>query len=176
MTLDYEIREATESDASGIAFVHVNSWQTSYAGIIEQSFLDNISYDKRLASWTEILKSKDSVHLVATFDGKIIGFASAGPVRSESHVDLLPQEPSIGEIYAIYLMEQHKGKGCGKALFNRCCLWLRQQGFASFVVGVLADNIHARHFYERQGGKIMGEVTINIGDKDYQETYYLFTI
>jgi hypothetical protein len=61
----YSIRKATSLDAEAITLVHVNSWQTSYTGIIEQSFLDNISFDKRLASWKEILQSKSMLHLVA---------------------------------------------------------------------------------------------------------------
>jgi GNAT superfamily N-acetyltransferase len=81
----------------------------------------------------------------------------------------------MGEIYAIYLLEQHKGKRCGKALFNRCRLWLRQKGFKYFVVLALVDNVHARRFYTNQGGEIIGEVTISIGDKNYQEACYLFT-
>lgn len=177
----YRIRKATESDAEGIAFVHVKSWQTSYAGIINQPFLDNISYDKRLASWKEILQSKNmlQLELVILFDEQIVGFAGVGPVRPESRVDqhslFKNKEANIGEIYAIYLLEQHKGKGCGKALFDASRLWLCQQGFASFVVWALADNIRAGRFYEKEGGEIIGKKTRNIDDKDYQEACYLFT-
>ncbi len=66
----YTIREATQLDAEGITFVHVNSWKTSYAGIVDQAFLNNISYEKRLASRKEIFLSKDSLHLVALLDAQ----------------------------------------------------------------------------------------------------------
>jgi GNAT superfamily N-acetyltransferase len=178
-TPNYVIREATESDAEGIAAVHVNSWQTSYAGIIDQSFLDNISYEDRLTLRREILQTKNVLHLVALFGEQSVGFAGAGPIRSESRVGqhslFKDKEVGIGEIYAIYLLEEHKGKGCGKALFNTCRLWLSQQGFKSFVVRALVDNSRARRFYEREGGVLIGEMTINIFDKDYQEVCYLFT-
>ena len=97
----YLIREATESDAEGIAFVHVKSWQTSYAGIIDQSFLDTISYDQRLASWTKIVQSKNTRQFVAVFDEQIVGFAGFGPIRSESRIDhplLKDKNANIGEI------------------------------------------------------------------------------
>ena len=82
-TVSYEIRKAVPSDAEGIAHVHVKSWQTSYRGIIEQSFLDNISYEQRLKSRKEILKSKNTLQLVVTFEGKTVGFVNTGPLRPE---------------------------------------------------------------------------------------------
>lgn len=41
------IREATLSDACGIAKVHVDTWRTAYKGIINDEFLNELSYDKR---------------------------------------------------------------------------------------------------------------------------------
>ncbi|PJN55835.1 hypothetical protein PAEVO_25570 [Paenibacillus sp. GM2FR] len=44
------IRHANEQDAAGIANVHVNSWKTTYKGIVDDSFLENLSAaDRRLA-------------------------------------------------------------------------------------------------------------------------------
>lgn len=40
------IRAATPDDAPGIARVHVDSWRTTYAGIISAEFLANLSYEK----------------------------------------------------------------------------------------------------------------------------------
>jgi len=134
---------------------------------------------KRLASRKEILKSKHILHLAAVLDKQIIGFADAGPIRSDSRLDQHPyfkdQKAIIGEIYAIYLLEQHKGKGVGKALYKRCRIWFKQHGMETFVTWVLANNQRARRFYESEGGKIIGEMTIKIGDKEYQEVCYLFT-
>lgn len=171
-TSQYTIREATERDAEGITFVNVNSWQTSYADIIEQSFLDAISYEKRLGFRKEILASKNALHLVALADETIIGFADAGPVRSEPAETFCQKR---GEIYAIYLLEQHKRKGIGKALYKQCRIWFSQQGMETFVTWLLTNNHHARHFYEQEGGTPIGEKTTLIGDKNYQEVCYLFT-
>lgn len=41
------IRKANRDDAPGIAKVHVDSWRTTYKGIIPQSFLDELSYEQR---------------------------------------------------------------------------------------------------------------------------------
>lgn len=40
-----EIRPATLADAEAIVRVHVTAWQESYKGIIEQSYLDKLSYE-----------------------------------------------------------------------------------------------------------------------------------
>jgi len=171
----YHIRKATPSDAKDIAFVHVNSWKTSYAGIIDQTFLDNMSYEKRHASWKDILQSKKSQELVVTFDKQVIGFVGFGSIRSESHLAFFENtDTKIGEIYAVYLLEEYKGKSLGKALFQRCRLWFSQEGFESFVVWALTDNVNAKPFYESEGGKPIGKRTITIGDKNYPETCYLF--
>lgn len=45
------IRRAIISDAPGIAKVHVDSWRTTYKGIIPQSFLDGLSYEQRTKLW-----------------------------------------------------------------------------------------------------------------------------
>lgn len=175
MTYPYHIRYANESDAEGIAFVHVNSWRTSYAGIIDQDFLDNISYEKRLSSWKEILQSKNTQQLVVVFEDKIIGFIGFGFIRSKSRPEFFKDtETKMGEIYAIYLLEEHKRKGLGKALFAQCRLWFNRKKQESFVVWALADNLCAKQFYEKECGKSIGEIPITIGDKDCSEVCYLF--
>jgi GNAT superfamily N-acetyltransferase len=86
------------------------------------------------------------------------------------------QEENVkyGEIYAIYLLREHQRKGLGKKLYQECRRWFKAQGYHHFVTWGLANNTRARHFYESEGGELIGEITINIGDKDYQEVCYLF--
>jgi ribosomal protein S18 acetylase RimI-like enzyme len=173
-TSSYIIREATHKDAEGIAFVHVNSWKTSYRGLVDQDYLDAINYEDRLNLRKEILQITTLFHLVGVAGEQIVGFADVGPIRAESRVGLRVCEENIGEVYAIYLLEEYKGKGCGKALLDRCRQWLSENGFKSFVVRALAGNMRAKRFYEREGGRLIGENTIIIGDKPYHEVSYLF--
>lgn len=53
-----QIRKATINDAEGIAKVHVDSWRTTYKGIIPDEFLYNLSYKKELNYGSKILKEK----------------------------------------------------------------------------------------------------------------------
>ena len=41
------IREASPTDAAAIARVHVDSWRTTYAGIVPADYLANLSYTRR---------------------------------------------------------------------------------------------------------------------------------
>ena len=49
------IREARIEDAAGMAKVHVDSWRTTYAGIVPDTYLANLSYARREIFWRDIL-------------------------------------------------------------------------------------------------------------------------
>ena len=51
------LREATVADAAGIAFVHVESWRTTYPGIMPQEHLDALSVAERTEVWQGILQN-----------------------------------------------------------------------------------------------------------------------
>ena len=50
-----EIRTARIEDSPGIARVHVDSWRTTYRGIVPQDVLENLSYQQRQEIWQERL-------------------------------------------------------------------------------------------------------------------------
>lgn len=47
MDKNFKIRKAVASDAKGIAKVHVYSWRTTYANIVPDEYLTNLSYENR---------------------------------------------------------------------------------------------------------------------------------
>jgi GNAT superfamily N-acetyltransferase len=174
----YIIREAVPSDAEGTAYVHVKAWQTSYGGMIEQSYLDNINYDQRLELRKKILYSEGTLQLIVIFGEQIIGFADAGPLRPQPYNEQFfpSQEANVkyGEIFAIYLLAEHQRKGLGKKLYQECRQWFKAQSYDHFVTWGLANNTRARRFYESEGGELIGETIVNIGGKEYKENCYLF--
>ena len=94
------IREASPSDAAAIARVHVDSWRTTYAGIVPADYLANLSYTRREQFWRDILSTptpSGCVYVAAQDTGEIVGFASGGPERSGNAI-------YRGELYAIYLL------------------------------------------------------------------------
>lgn len=162
-----QIRSAQVGDAKGIATVHVRSWQTTYAGIMPDEFLQNLSIEKRAAGWEQGLESplEGAFNLVAEQDGQIVGFASGGPER-EGHPDYK------GELYAVYLLQEYQGQGTGRELFLEVARRLKAQGFAKMLLWVARENQPSRRFYERMGGVVLAEKSIDLAGKPLAEVAY----
>ncbi|GMA50003.1 putative N-acetyltransferase YuaI [Alicyclobacillus contaminans] len=142
----YQIRKVNPTDAGAIAKVHVDSWRTTYRGIVPDDFLDGMSYAVSEARWRRISaqNAPDYAMFVAEDeDGSIIGFANGGRERSgDADYD--------GELYAIYLLQAHQRRGIGRALFQNIVQHLVVNGFRSMLIWVLEDNPACR-FYESMG-------------------------
>src|SRR5882724_2870865 len=51
---DMQIREATMADVAAIARVHVESWRTTYKGLLPDDYLANLTHEQREPPWREI--------------------------------------------------------------------------------------------------------------------------
>lgn len=159
------IRPAVLADVDAIARVHVESWRTTYAGIVSAEFLANLSYERRAETWRNNLESQHQSYLVvAERESELVGFAVGGPNRET-------EDEYAAELYAIYLLAGEQGQGTGRALFNAVVAELKRRGLASLLVWVLAAN-PARKFYEALGGQSVREKQIEIGDQSLTEVAY----
>ena len=155
-------------DAGPIARVHVDTWRTTYAGIVPEEHLASLSYQERESRWDRILTTDQpaSSYFVAENDvGEVVGFASGGPERESN-------QASRGEIYAIYVLELYQGKGIGRRLVEAVAQRLQAEGFSSVLAWVLKDNRPARRFYESLGGEQVGRKKTAIGGTDHIELSY----
>ncbi|HTP49660.1 MAG TPA: GNAT family N-acetyltransferase [Anaeromyxobacteraceae bacterium] len=165
-SLGYIIRRAAPNDVRAIATVHVQSWQSSYQGILPQDFLADLSIDSRMRGWTGHLSVPRRITLVGTTpDDRVVGFCDAGSNRDEPRA-------FDGEVYALYLLEEAKRKGLGRALFNEATAWLKQNDWSSWLAWVLTENAPARRFYETLGGQLLSEKPVTIGGVSYTEVAY----
>lgn len=138
------IREARPEDAAGIARVHVDSWRSTYRGIMPDEVLAGLSVSERENNWVGILRDRTKFTYVAESDGAVVGFASGGPERSK-----VPDY--AGELYAVYLLEGRQRRGIGRALVRAFAERMLREGFTSLLVWVLVQNPACR-FYEALGG------------------------
>jgi ribosomal protein S18 acetylase RimI-like enzyme len=146
------LRPAKPTDARAIARVHVETWRTTYPGMVPDRTLIGMTVDSKAAAWRHSLAREDrrEIVLVAEVAGEgIVGFASCGPNR-------MPSLPFAGEVQTLYVLPDWQNRGIGRKLLQGCFARLGDNGFASAVVWVLADN-PARFFYERMGGRRAGE-------------------
>src|ERR1700719_3959611 len=142
------IREARVEDAAGMAKVHVDSWRTTYAGIVPDTYLANLSYAERENLWRDILghASDNRYRFVAVNDeGQVVGFVSGGPKRNGDPI-------YEAELYSIYLLQEYQGQGIGRQLTRRLVERFLQSGIQSMLLWVFADNPACR-FYEALGGQ-----------------------
>ena len=161
------IRIANVHDAAAIANIHVESWHTTYKGIVPDEFLARLSYVQREQLWRQVLTdpSKPSYVYVAEDDsGKVVGFVAGGPERSGDPV-------YTGELYAIYLLAPYQGQGIGRQLAITLVKRLMQEGMTALLLWVLAENSSWK-FYEQLGGRPVYEKTVSIGGVPLMEVAY----
>ncbi|MHB1628557.1 MAG: GNAT family N-acetyltransferase [Bacilli bacterium] len=102
------IRKAASTDARELAVVHVDSWRSTYRGIVSDDFLESMSYDDREARWRSTLdaigaeNAKRIVFVAEDHDGRIVGFAMGGP-----HRDPDPEYTGDRKFISIWLRVQH---------------------------------------------------------------------
>jgi GNAT superfamily N-acetyltransferase len=162
-----QIRQALPEDSAGIARVHVNSWRTTYPGIVSDAVLEKLSEERSQDFWRKIITEpahKSFILVAVDQQMSLVGFASAGPSRSRDF-------PYQGELYAIYMLKAYQGRGVGRQLVSAVAKQLLDHGLSSMLVWVLKDNLF-RAFYEVLGGEQIGEQDITIGDETLIEVAY----
>ena len=168
MELNATIRAANPADAAPIARVHVDSWRTTYEGIVPAGYLASLSYRDRESMWRDALTTDrlaTSIFVAETGGGDVVGFASAGPEREGN--------PTYrAELYAIYLLQEHQNRGLGRRLISAVTHSLLEHGYSSMLLWVLEDNRPACRFYESLGGERVGRRTVTIRGANLQEVSY----
>jgi GNAT superfamily N-acetyltransferase len=139
----------TVDDCEAVARIRVRGWQTAYAGLMPQSYLDGMALgvaadaERRRAS---VSGGTTIVNLVAERPGSgVIGWGCYGPYRETGG----PVER--GELYALYVTPDQIGTGAGRALMAEILARTAAAGFPDLALWVLKENAPARRFYERAG-------------------------
>jgi ribosomal protein S18 acetylase RimI-like enzyme len=162
------IREAELDDAAEIAKVHVDTWRSTYRGIIPDEYLLKLSYQKRQENWMSLLgrRSKEQlfIYVVEKEDKQIVGFACGGKERTSNPI-------YKGELQAIYMLKAYQNQGIGKQLVKTIATCLSRSNLNSMLVWVLADNL-ACQFYEALGGQKVSKQTIERGGVTLCEIAY----
>ena len=156
--MPFHIRRAQPADASSIAHVQVESWRTTYPGIVPDSFLAALDKQGRTESWEPQLADNSTPIFGVEDDTGIFGFVSGGPIRDSVH-------SYDAELYAIYLLKDRQQQGAGRALTRALAAVLHASGFKSMAVWALEENPSIA-FYKRLGAVPVVTRNINIGGKD----------
>ncbi|MDR0140123.1 GNAT family N-acetyltransferase [Metabacillus idriensis] len=158
--MNYKIRKAVIEDAKQIAVVHVDSWRTTYTGIVADAYLESLTYESREKRWQSI--DPNSVFVAENDKGQLVGFAGFGPERTKEH-------GFDGELYAIYLLKEVQRTGIGRRLVKAVADELMQKNYQSMLLWVMNAN-PSKGFYERFSPEKIAEDVYTIEGTGHQET------
>src|ERR1700739_2132595 len=159
------IRAAALEDAGAIAHVHVESWRTTYAGIVPDAYLAGLDETLRAQLWREWL-SGEALVFVAEWNGRVVGFAHGGKNREAV-------EACDAELYSLYLLKDAQKRGIGTALLRAIAAALVERKFKRSSVGVLEQN-RSRSFYEKTGAQLATSSVIDVGGVKLMEVAYVW--
>lgn len=158
------IRPARPDDAAAIAAVHVAAWRSAYAGLLPAEYLARMSSVRHAAQAHAAISGGHGV-LVAEEGREVVGFCTVGRPRTPGLAD--------GEVETLYVADDHREQGHGRALLQAGAAWLARQGCGSVFLWVLAGN-PSRFFYERLGGKPVRYGTTQVARQRLDQTAYVW--
>jgi ribosomal protein S18 acetylase RimI-like enzyme len=162
------VREARIEDARAIAVVHVNTWKTAYRGIVPDSHLDSLLYEKAERTWACAISDpgkRSILRVVEDESGSIVGFAAGGAERTGKY-------GFSGELYAIYVLPDCQRDGVGHLLVESLASELLRRDMTSMLVWAFKANVPARMFYKGLGGQYVDTKIVSIGGADLEEVAY----
>jgi L-amino acid N-acyltransferase YncA len=162
------VRRARADDAPAIARVHVDSWRSTYAGLLPEDMLVRLSSAEHEARWWRHVlgrfRRRHYVYVAEDKEAGVVGFVSGGRSRDRE----LAYE---AEVYALYLLDEYQGMGLGRALFLRLVDRLHRECGPGLSVWVLSAN-PSRYFYEALGGRRVATRCERMGGAEVEATAY----
>ena len=140
------VRRARLADAAAIGAVHVAAWRSAYPGILPDPYLSRLSPMRQARHYEAAIAGGASVIVAAPDSGspRLVGFTTAGRARVSGLGD--------GEIETLYVLDDWRDLGVGRALLRAAAKDLAAHGCRSAFLWVLRDN-PSRFFYQHLGGQ-----------------------
>jgi GNAT superfamily N-acetyltransferase len=163
----FSVRRATAGDAPAIARVRVDSWRTTYRGLIPDAYLDGMQVEASAALWDRVLTagSSSTSVFVAECAGDVTGFACGTRLAP-------PKHGFDAELAAVYLRRDFQRRGVGRRLVGAVVDAQRVNGATGLLTWVIAGNKGARAFYEGLGAELVVEQPFQWDGMDLVEAGY----
>jgi L-amino acid N-acyltransferase YncA len=148
------IRPAKEDDVQAIANVYVETWRSTYAGILPDKVLIEMSTERQMVMWARAIRhaggpAEEQIQVLEDEQANVIGVGSCGFNRDRA-------SSYGGEVYTLYIHPDHQNQGYGEQLLAGLFDIMIAQGYTAAVIWVLSLN-PSRFFYEVMTGKRVGE-------------------
>jgi GNAT superfamily N-acetyltransferase len=161
------VRRAAPGDAGAIARVRIDSWRTTYRGLIPDAYLDGMQVEASTTLWARVLAAGPGTTsvFVAEQGPEVVGFA-CGTLLKE------PKHGLDAELAAVYLRREFQRAGLGRRLVGAVAEAQRKHGATGLLTWVIAGNRDARAFYEKLGGELVVEQPFEWDGMDLVEAGY----
>jgi len=164
---NFGVRRATAGDAPAIARVRIDSWRTTYRGLIPDAYLDAMQVEASTALWDRVLSAGPNTTCVFVVerDADVVGFSCGAPLQPAKH-------GFDSELAAVYLRRDFQRAGLGRQLVGAVVEARRAQDATDLLTWVIAGNKAARAFYEGLGGELIVEQPFQWAGMDLVEAGY----
>ena len=148
------IRFANKDDIQAIANVYVETWRSTYAGILPDKVLIEMSTERQMVMWARAIRhaagsGEEKILVLEDEQEGVVGMSSCGFNRDRD-------SSYGGEVYTLYVHPNHQNQGHGKKLLAELFEIMIAQGYSAAIIWVLSLN-PSRFFYEVMGGKRVSE-------------------
>ena len=167
-------RLATIEDVPGIIKVSVDTWRTTYQDVFPADYLNNLSYEAGEEKWRKRFINPERnifFYIAETEAKKIVGFVLGGLEQSDLNLKIPGIRKYIGELRAIYVLQEYQRRGIGLKLVKMVVELLLKNKINSMIVWVLRDNPNWK-FYKILGGRYVGQKMLEKEGVDYVAIAY----
>jgi ribosomal protein S18 acetylase RimI-like enzyme len=152
--IDVTVRAAVMEDAALLSQLDIATWASGHDGALADDLIAGLATSPwhNVAFWQKRIEDRSRPHWVWLIETpEPIGYVTFGG-NTES------DWPAYrGEIERLYLAQGWRGRGRGSLIWRKAADRLVEAGLVPFLTTVFAFNTAAQGFYERQGGKRLGE-------------------
>ena len=156
------IRTANEEDAGQLTELAYTTFWDAFAHHPKNAPDDLNHYMRQAFNLEQIaaeLEDEKSIFLIAEIDGKPAGYAKLIVGASEEGVS--GKRPV--ELNRLYSHQEYLGRGVGQNLMDACFERARRHDHDVMWLGVWEYNPRAQRFYEKNGFRVVGRHTFQLG-------------
>lgn len=156
------IRQATLKDAQPLTDLSYTTFWDAFAHHPKNA-PDDLAYYMRQAFTVEQITNEladpNSIFLIAEIEGELAGYSKI--VIDNIEPGITAEKPV--ELSRLYSQQKFLGKGVGQTLMDACFQRAKQEDRDVMWLGVWEFNPRAQKFYEKNGFKVVGRHTFQLG-------------
>ena len=165
------IRDANLEDIPEVAKLHVDSWNNTYKGIIEQDYLDSMkkNLDKRIKRMKEEFRLRKMI--VATINDEIVAFSEfilSNEFSKDLDIDC--------ELCGLYVKNEYLKSGIGTQLFDYVRNIFIKNHKKKMGLWCVEENNNAINFYQKKGGVVTAKKKFTLEGKEYNEIAFEYKL